>query len=129
MVKNYFKVAWRNLVKYKVFSFINIFGMAVAMSVCMLVILMLVDQKSYDQFHVKKDRIYRVVSATEGNGRMRATIPFPVAGKLASGYSAIEDVVYLRRGFGGDALYSDKATNDQKLASIRGYFSTPSFFK
>jgi putative ABC transport system permease protein len=129
MLKNYFKVAWRNLLKYKVFSFINIFGMAVAMSVCMLVILMLADQKAYDQFHEKKDRVYRIVSSPEGSSRMRATIPFPVAGKLKSDYPIIEDAVYLRRGFGGDALYADKATNDQKFASIRGYFSTPSFFK
>ncbi len=48
MFKNYFKVSMRNILKYKIFSFINVFGLAVAMSVCMLIILMLADQKSYD---------------------------------------------------------------------------------
>src|SRR6478735_9198002 len=54
MFKNYFKVGIRNILKYKVFSFINIFGLAVAMSVCMLIILMLADQNRYDQFNEKK---------------------------------------------------------------------------
>lgn len=128
MLKNYFKVAWRNLLKNKVFSFINIFGMAVAMSVCMLVILMLSDQKSYDQFHEKKDRIYRIVSTPDGESGMRAATPFPVAEKLNSDYPFIEHAVFLRRGFGGDAIYSNPNSNNPKLATIRGYFSTPSFF-
>lgn len=57
MLKNYFKVGIRNILKYKVFSFINIFGLAMAMSVCMLIILMLADQNRYDRFH-EKERSY-----------------------------------------------------------------------
>src|SRR6188768_1660121 len=56
MFRNYFKVGIRNILKYKTFSFINIFGLAVAMSVSMLIILMLADQHRYDQFNEKKDR-------------------------------------------------------------------------
>ena len=54
MFQNYFNVGVRNILKYKVFSFINVFGLAVAMSVCMLIILMLADQRRYDAFHAKK---------------------------------------------------------------------------
>jgi putative ABC transport system permease protein len=50
MFKNYFKTAWRNLTKYKAFSFIDIFGPAVAMSICMLTILMQSDQLSMIAF-------------------------------------------------------------------------------
>ena len=54
MFKNYFKVGIRNILKHKAFSFINVFGLALAMSVSMLIILMLADQRRYDQFHEKK---------------------------------------------------------------------------
>jgi len=122
MLKNYFKTAWRNLVKYKAFSFINIFGLAVAMSVCMLMILMLSDQLSYDSFHVKKERIYRLATTPLNRTNLRATIPFPVANQPASDFPFVEDAVFLRRGFGGDAI------NGTKYAEIKGYFSTSSFF-
>jgi putative ABC transport system permease protein len=123
MFKNYFKTAWRNLRKYKAFSFINIFGLSVAMSVCMLMILMLSDQLSYDSFQKNKERIYRLATTPLNRTNLRATIPFPVAGKLKSDFPAVEDVVFLRRGFGGDAVYN------LQYAEIKGYFSTPSFFK
>ena len=123
MIKNYFKTAWRNLTKYKAFSFINIFGLAVAMSVCMLLILMLSDQLNYDSFQKNKDRIYRLATTPLHQNSLRATIPFPVANTLKSECPAVEEAVYLRRGFGGDAIY------DGKYAEIKGYFSTPSFFK
>ena len=122
MIRNYFKTAWRNLTKYKAFSFINIFGLAVAMSVCMLMILMLSDQFSYDNFHKNKERIYRIATTPLNQKNLRATIPFPVANTLVSDFPAVEDAVFLRRGFGGDAVYG------LQYAEIKGYFSTPSFF-
>ncbi len=122
MISNYFITAWRNLKKYKAFSFINIFGLAVAMAVCMLVILMLSDQLRFDNFHINKDRIYRLATTSIDQDRLRATIPFPVSAALKNS-SGIEETVYLRRGFGGDAVYQ------MKYAELRGYFSTPSFFK
>ncbi|MEO8860290.1 MAG: ABC transporter permease, partial [Ginsengibacter sp.] len=123
MFKNYLKTAWRNLAKYKAFSFINIFGLSVAMSVCMLMILMLSDQLSYDNFQKNKERIYRLATTPLNRTNLRATIPFPVAGKLAQDFPAVEDAVFLRRGFGGDAVYN------MRYAEVKGYFSTPSFFK
>ncbi|MGD1889137.1 MAG: ABC transporter permease [Cyclobacteriaceae bacterium] len=122
MYKNYFKVGIRNILKYKTFSFINIFGLAVAMSVCMLIILMLADQKSYDQFHTKKDRIYRVLLNALNNKRPAATNPFPLNATLKSNYPIVEDATFLMRGFGGDALYN------QKFAMLKGYFTDTSFF-
>lgn len=123
MLKNYIKIAWRNLLKYKAFSFINIFGLAVAMSVCMLMILMYSDQLSYDQFHINKDRIYRLVSTPLNRTNFRATIPYPVANKLKTDYPTIEETVLLRKGINGDAV------NNLHYSPLKGYFSTPSFFK
>ncbi|HPW63633.1 MAG TPA: ABC transporter permease, partial [Cyclobacteriaceae bacterium] len=122
MFKNYFKVGIRNILKYKVFSFINIFGLAVAMSVCMLIMLMLADQNRYDQFHEKKDRIYRILSDYEGSRQPYATSPFPLANTLKSEYTVVEETANLTPGVGGDVMYQ------QKFADMRGYFADPSFF-
>ncbi len=62
MLKNYLKIAWRNLAKHKMFSALNIFGLATSMSVCLLLIMILTDQYSYDNFHENGDRIYRVIT-------------------------------------------------------------------
>lgn len=122
MFNNYFKIGIRNILKYKMFSFINIFGLAIAMSVCMLMLLMLTDQMAYDRFHSNKERIYRIVSTPLSTAQLRATIPFPVADKLKREFPCIEDAVFLRRGFGGDAMYNDH------FSEIKGYFTTSSFF-
>jgi putative ABC transport system permease protein len=62
MIKNYFKIAFRNLWRHKVFSFINIMGLTVGMTACFLIFLYVKFEMSYDSFHTKADRIYRVVS-------------------------------------------------------------------
>lgn len=122
MFYNYLKVGFRNILKYKVFSFINIFGLALAMSVCMLIILMLVDQKRFDQFHTKKDRIYRVLSNRDGSGKSNASSPLPLSITLKSDYPIVEDATNLALGVGGDASYN------QKSAEVRGFFADASFF-
>ena len=60
MIKNYFKVAWRNLLKNKAFSFINITGLAVGLASFLLIALYVLDELSYDRYNEKADRIYRV---------------------------------------------------------------------
>ncbi|MEI9917177.1 MAG: ABC transporter permease [Bacteroidota bacterium] len=90
MLKNYIKVALRNILKHKTFSFINIFGLALAMSVCLLVILMLSDQLRYDRFNTKKDRIYRIVTY-KGGRQPYATSPYPTGAYLKQNYPAIEE--------------------------------------
>jgi putative ABC transport system permease protein len=117
MFQNYFNVGIRNILKYKVFSFINVFGLAVAMSVCMLIIMMLADQSRYDAFHSNGDRIYRILSNTY------ATTPYPLANALKAEYPIVEETTNLTPGVGGDVTYQ------QKLADMRGYFAEPSFFK
>lgn len=62
MLKNYLKIAFRNLWKHKVFSFINIMGLTVGMSACFLIFLYVNFELSYDAFNTKADRIYRLVT-------------------------------------------------------------------
>lgn len=60
MLKNYFKIALRNLLKHKVFSFINLFGLTVGLACCLLISIYIIDELSYDRYHENADRIYRV---------------------------------------------------------------------
>ena len=62
MIKNYFKIAFRNLWKHRTFSFINIMGLTVGMTACFLIFLYISFELSYDSFNKKADRIYRIVS-------------------------------------------------------------------
>ena len=62
MLRNYFKVAFRKLWSQKAFSFINIIGLSVGMTACFLIYLYVSFELSYDQFHTKADRIYRLVA-------------------------------------------------------------------
>jgi putative ABC transport system permease protein len=66
MFANYLRSAWRNLIKHKVFSVINIAGLAVAMACCILIFLWVKDELSFDRFHPNSDRLYRAVLRTEG---------------------------------------------------------------
>lgn len=60
MFKNYLKVAFRNILKHKFFSFINILGMTIGVTACLLIALYVTDELSYDRFHKRADRIYQV---------------------------------------------------------------------
>lgn len=122
MFKNYFNVSIRNILKYKVFSFINVFGLSVAMAVCMLIMLMLADQKSYDQFHLKKDRIYRIISDEDNSKAPNAVTAFPLAEALRSDYPVVEETTHLVRGIGGELTYNERTRE------TGGYFADPAFF-
>ena len=61
MLKNYFKIAFRNLWRHRVFSLINILGLTVGMTACFLIFLYVRFELSYDKFHSKGDRIYRII--------------------------------------------------------------------
>lgn len=124
MLGNYLKVGLRNILKHKAFSLINIFGLAAAMSVCMLIIMIIADQKSYDQFHVNKDRIYRIqTTGKNGNEVHTASSALPLADLLRKDYSGIEASAALMRQIGGNLKYNDK------IASGAGYFADGNLFR
>ncbi len=123
LFKNYFKVGVRNLLKYKLFSFINIFGLAAAMSVCMLLVLMLLDQGSYDAFHQDRGRIFRIITAPTPGDIPHATVAWPLVNSLRSTYSLAEKATGLRLGFGGDL------GNSLETTEVRGFFAEKSLFQ
>ncbi len=79
MFKNYIKIAFRNILKHKGYSIINIAGLTIGIACCLVIILYVKDELSYDRFHSKADRIYRVIEHVkiDGVGEESASMPFP----------------------------------------------------
>jgi len=80
MIRNYFKIAWRNLARNKVYAIINIAGLALGISACLIIYLVASFELSYENFHPDKDRIYRIVcdmsSPVYGHGYV-GSVPDP----------------------------------------------------
>lgn len=123
MLKNYVVVTLRNLRKYKGFTAINVFGLAVSMSMALLVILFAKELFNYDRFHPELDHLYRVTSKVEQPFATwtMATSPGPLAAVLEAEYPMVEETVRMSR-FGGLARYEEAAF------SMRGLYADPSFF-
>lgn len=126
MIGSYFKTSRRNLVRNKLFSFINIVGLAVSMSVGLLVIAIVNDLRSYDDFHEKKDRIYRVITRRQDDGQPPmdlASSSVRVAQRLAGDVPGIENFTIIRNGFSGDAKVG------QNTFPLEGTYADQSFFR
>ncbi|RRB11461.1 ABC transporter permease [Larkinella knui] len=97
MIRNYLKIAIRNLRKHRGFTFINIFGLALGLACCLLIMLYVVDELSYDRFHEKADRIYRINTDIKfgGNDMHMATSPDPMGPTLLKDYPQVENFVRL----------------------------------
>ncbi|MBS1601065.1 MAG: ABC transporter permease, partial [Bacteroidetes bacterium] len=76
MLRHFFYIAWRHLQKQKFYSFINITGLAIGMACCIVITLYVQNERSYDQYHQKKDRIYRVTQAFRST-QPGETLPAP----------------------------------------------------
>ncbi|GAB2764655.1 ABC transporter permease [Rhabdobacter roseus] len=77
MIRNYFKIAYRNLIKQKGYSFINIFGLGTAMAVAMLIGLWVYDELSFNQYHSNYDRIAQVMQHATFNGKVESQVANP----------------------------------------------------
>lgn len=100
MLKNYLKIALRNVKKSKTYSFINILGLAIGMACCILILFYVQDELSYDRYNEKADRIYRVVDSGEAPGGMSfdlALTSAPFAPTMKADFPEVEDAVRLYR--------------------------------
>lgn len=126
MLKNYFKIALRNLGRHRLFSFINIFGLALSMSVCMMVMIRVKEEFSYDKFHPQPNRTYRILSEVKNNKGDQfhlASTPLPLRQELQQQSGVIADAVQVY------PAIDHKATYGNKLIAVRGAFTEQSFFK
>src|SRR5688572_6517207 len=93
MIRNYLIISFRNVVKNKVFSFINIFGLGIGLAACLLIFQFVMFELSYDKFHEKYERIYRVTNDRYQNGKLiqHGTITYPTIGPaMAKDFPEVE---------------------------------------
>jgi len=118
MIKNYFKIAFRNLIKHKAFSFINIIGVAIGLACFLLLTLYVKDEISYDRHHVNADRIYRLSRtflSKDGTESLRLSHAAPPFGSLIrQDFPEIEQVVRLLE---TDAMvrYKEHVFNEENM--------------
>jgi putative ABC transport system permease protein len=126
MFKNFFKTALRNLMRNKFYSAINIVGLAIGITACILIMLYVQSELSYDKFHDKADRIYRVnlfAVLSDDDINQPVTNP-PLARAMQSEIPEVEEAVRLT-GFQQPVIrHNDDVFNESKW-----YFTDPNFFK
>jgi putative ABC transport system permease protein len=125
MIKNYFKVAWRNLLKNKVFSFINITGLAVGLASFLLIALYVLDELSYDRYNEKADRIYRVNTDIKfGGGDLHLTVASdPMGAVLKKDYPQVVEYTRIYNSSGSKLIKKgSQYINEEKVAHVDSTF-------
>ena len=133
MFKNYFKSAFRNLIRNRNYTIINIAGLAVGIAVCMMIFIIIQFQTSFDNFHSKKDRIYRVLTEYHHSDAANTgkDVPFPMPEGLKTTFAQIEQVAPVWASHNDNLLIPDNnGTTIKAFKEDKGvFFIGPSFFK
>ena len=135
MFKNYFKTAFRTLSRNRNYTIINIAGLAVGIAVCMMIFIVIQFQTSFDNFHSKKDRIYRVLTEYHHAGAATISygkdVPFPMPAGLKTAFPQIEQVAPIFASHDDKLLIpDDNGTVIKQFKEDKGvFFTEPSFFK
>jgi putative ABC transport system permease protein len=131
MFRNYFVIAYRNVLKNKTFSAINVIGLAIGLAACLLIFQFVSFELSYDRFHEKFDRIYRVTNDRFQNGKLiqHGTIMYPTIGPvMARDYEEIEEYTRLMPAGEMTVKASDRIfTGDEAHFADEHFFSVFSF--
>ena len=126
MYKSYFKIGWRNLIKNKGLFSINIIGLSIGIATCLIIMLFVVDELSFDRYNEKADQIVRVVLKGKVNGEVikEAVTQAPVAPTLLKEFPEVVDATRLRTSGSPKITYNNNTFRNSKLA-----FVDPNFFE
>jgi len=127
LIWNYAKLTLRKTNKEKGHAWINVAGLAAGMACCMMIFLWVQDELSYDRFHEKSDRIFRVFTKDHAGGKVRLdeAAPAPIGAALVSEYPEIVNATRLQSGWDGWNLHlGEKSFNSERLAAVE-----PSLFE
>jgi putative ABC transport system permease protein len=130
MLKNYLKIALRSMTRQKLFSFVNIAGLSLAMSVSLLLITIIYNQYNYDGFHADADRIYRIESFNPNAPRIfagTASSPLPFKKALQDHYAYFDAYTNLRFDVGREVQTADKVLEIKSLLADDQFFEVFSF--
>ncbi|MRG46246.1 FtsX-like permease family protein [Chitinophaga sp. SYP-B3965] len=125
MIRNYFKLAFRNLWRNKVFTAINISGLAMGIAICLVIILFIKNEWSYDRYNEKAGRIVRVVfkGTVQGQAMKEANVMPPTAQTLLKDYPEVEAATRLRTTGNATFSHGEKSFKEEGLA-----FADANFF-
>jgi putative ABC transport system permease protein len=127
MIKNYFKIAWRNIVRQKGYSAINIIGLAIGIAACLLILQYVSFELSYENFQANKSRIYRVRQDRYDNGKLSTqwvSGAYAVGNSFKDAIPEIEDFVKVVR---NDKVVTE--VNHQPVELKKVFFASSSFFR
>lgn len=130
MIRNYFKIAFRNFTRYRIYSFINIAGLSVGIACAILIALLLQTEMSHDRFHADHERIYRAFQRQEHSGGNLFTdnLPGPLAAHLKEKYTGIEETARFIYGGGRALKYGDRVFNETGICMTdQSFFDIFSF--
>ncbi len=126
MFKNYLKIAFRNIKKHKSFSFINIIGLALSMSLCLFIIKFILFIYSFDGFHEDSDRIFLITSErlTKSSGRFSRwdTTPFPLASVIKNECPDVESIALLSHSNIDQISYNNKTFKAKTVFAGEDFF-------
>ena len=133
MFSNYLKIAWRNLVRNKTFSAINILGLAAGLSCCMLIGLYVHDELSYDTQHKDGTQLYQIgtVFVRPDGEKKTAATPYPIADALKQEYPEITSITRLINLFVDDKTllrYDEAPGKSTVFYETKGFLADPTFF-
>lgn len=124
MIRNYFKITVRNLWRKKCFSAINIFGLAIGLATCLIIMLFVQSELSYDRFNKKASQIVRVVFKVtmQGNNLSEAHVMPPVAQTLKSEYPEVLEATRLRTAGSPRMAYRERSFEEDAFAFVDSNF-------
>src|SRR5450432_3461541 len=134
MFKNYFKIAWRNLMKNKMFSFINVFGLSAGLACCMLISLYILNELSYDKYQKNADDIYQLGTTfiQQGEEHSNTHTPAYMAQAMQYDFPEIEQSTRLMPLFAEDKTLLQYHGNNNNLKSFyetKGFLADSAFFR
>jgi putative ABC transport system permease protein len=134
MLQNYFKIAWRNIRNNKLFSFLNIFGLSVGFTCCLLIALYIVHETSYDHHHTNAGRLYEIATifVKDGKEDPKPNTPAPMAAAMKQEFPEIEETTRIVQLFAEDKtlLQYKPDNNEQKsIYETRGFAADSTFFR
>lgn len=125
MFYNYFKISYRNILKNRTFTLLNVFGLSLGMSIALLALAMYIELTQFDEFHQEADQIYRITTTLDENGNLErfASNPVALADLVDEQLPGITQSVRIN-----DHFFPVARTTGGTL-NLSGYVTTPDFFE
>lgn len=124
MIKNTFKIAFRNIRRHKGYSFINIAGLAIGIACTILILIWIQDELAYDRFHEKGDNIYRIIVEDEQGSQFAGTCPIPLGPHAEQTYPEVLDSARLCNGFQKFLVEYDERVFSEEIGIVDPSFLT-----